>query len=439
VSRIGRILVVDDEVSARTTLADLLRGDGYDVEMAADAFKALGKYKAFAPQVVVTDLQMPGMDGVDLVRRIRAEPDPAAVIVMTAFGDVPTALEAVRAGAAEYLTKPFDFDEFLVVLQRVLAVQARPEARQPVRPGNLVGATPAMRRIVETIDQVAQARASVLVTGEAGTGKELVAGAIHQLSPRARRPFVKVNCGADVEIELLGIEHKHGRIEEADGGTLFLDEVTELPPAMQIKLLRVLQDNELERIGGSPPIRVDVRVIAATRRDLASEVAGGRFREDLFYRLRVIAIAMPPLRERASDIPALAKLFVHRYARANERDIDGIAPDALDALLSYPWPGNVRELENAIESAVVLTKGSTVDCRALPDTIHAEARTGVPPIPGSTMADLERYAIVETLKATGGSTSKAAEILGISKRTVQYRLHQYHEAQRSQKDVVKPK
>ncbi len=453
--------MVDDEVNARTALAELLRDEGYDVEMAADAFKALGKYESFSPHVVVTDLKMPGMDGIELVKKIRSGEDPAAVVVMTAFGAVQTAVDAMRAGAADYLTKPLDFGELLLVLDRVFETEhLRREARQlrarlgeRVAPNNIVGMAPPMQRVFEIVDQVAPSRATVLITGESGTGKELIANAIHQRSPRASGPFIKLHCAALaeslLESELFGHERgsftgamarKDGRFSLADGGTLFLDEIGEISPSIQVKLLRFLQEHEFERVGGTQTIRVDVRVIAATNRNLPEEVAKGRFREDLFYRLNVVALEMPPLRERASDIPALAKFFIDRYAKANDKAIDSISPAALETMIAYSWPGNVRELENAIERAVVLTSAPTIEPRALPSTVRPSASPaipGAPAIPGSTMAELERYAILETMKSTGGSTSKAAEMLGISTRTIQYRLHQYNEAPRSDLDVVR--
>jgi len=461
-SRAGRILVVDDEVNARTALAELLRDEGYEVEMAADAFKALGKFEAFSPHVVVTDLKMPGMDGVELVKKLRASDEAPAVVVMTAFGAVQTAVDAMRAGAADYLTKPLDFGELLLVLDRVFETEhLRREARQlrarvtdRTAPKNIVGMSPPMQRVFEVVDQVAPSRASVLITGESGTGKELIANAIHQRSPRANGPFIKLHCAALaeslLESELFGHEkgsftgamaRKDGRFSLADGGTLFLDEIGEISPAIQVKLLRFLQEHEFERVGGTQTIKVDVRVIAATNRNLPEEVAKGRFREDLYYRLNVVSLEMPPLRDRVSDIPALVKFFVDKYAKANDKVMDGIAPQTLETMMAYSWPGNVRELENAIERAVVLTTGSTIEPRALPSTVRptatATAIPGAPAIPGSTMAELERYAILETMKATGGSTSKAAEMLGISTRTIQYRLHQYNEAPRSDLDVVR--
>jgi DNA-binding NtrC family response regulator len=446
-------------VNARTALAELLRDEGYEVETAADAFKALGKYESFSPHVVVTDLKMPGMDGIELVKKIRATEDPAAVVVMTAFGAVASAVDAMRSGAAEYLTKPLNFDELLVVLDKVLEQQAlRREARQlrarvrdRVAPSNIIGNSPPMQRVFEVVDQVAPSRATVLITGESGTGKELVANAIHQRSPRVNGPFIKLHCAALaeslLESELFGHEkgsftgamaRKDGRFQLADGGTLFLDEIGEISPSIQVKLLRFLQEHEFERVGGNQTIRVDVRVIAATNRNLTEEVAKGRFREDLFYRLNVVSLEMPPLRDRRTDIPSLAKFFLDRYAKENAKSIEGFAPETLELLCAYDWPGNVRELENAIERAIVLTSGSQIESRSLPPNVRPRLTpAGMPVIPGATLADIERYAILETLKSTGGSTSKAAEILGISVRTIQYRLHQYNEAPRSEIDVVR--
>jgi two-component system NtrC family response regulator/two-component system response regulator HydG len=457
-ARAGRILVVDDEVNARTALAELLRDKGFDVEMAADAFKAIGKFESFAPQVVVTDLKMPGMDGIELIKKLRAEADPPAVVVMTAFGAVETAVDAMRAGAADYLSKPINLNELLVVLDRVLETeqlrretrQLRARVRDRVAPSNMIGVAPPMQRVFEVIDQVAPSKATVLITGESGTGKELIAAAIHEQSPRAKKPFVKLHCAALAETllesELFGHEkgsftgamaRKDGRFSIADGGTLFLDEIGEISPAIQVKLLRFLQEHEFERVGGTQTIKVDVRVIAATNKTLSEEVKAGRFREDLYYRLNVVTIDMPPLRDRKSDIPALAKFFLDRYAKDNGKPIESFAPQTLELLMSYDWPGNVRELENAIERAVVLTTGPAVEPRNLPPNVRPTMRpTGMPPIPGSTLAEIERYAILETLKATGGSTSKAADMLGISVRTIQYRLHDYNAAPRSDIAVV---
>jgi len=455
--RSGRILVVDDEANARSALAELLREEGLEVETAADAFKALGKLAAFTPHLVITDLKMPGMDGIELVKKLRAMDEPPAVIVMTAFGAVDSAVEALRSGAEDYLTKPLNFDELLVVVDKVLGNQAlrletaqlRRRMRDRVAPGNMVGSSPPMQRVFEIVDQVAPSRATVLITGESGTGKELVANAIHQRSPRAGGPFIKLHCAALaeslLESELFGHEkgsftgaasRKDGRFSLADGGTLFLDEIGEISPLLQVKLLRFLQEHEFERVGGTQTLHVDVRVIAATNRNLQDEVAQGRFREDLFYRLNVVNIETPPLRERRSDIPAIARFFLDRFAADNGKTIDAISRQALELMVSYDWPGNVRELENAVERAVVLATSGELEPRHLPSSVRPVAMTGMPLIPGATMAELERYAILETLKAAGGSTSKAADMLGISARTIQYRLHEYQAAPRSDVGVV---
>jgi DNA-binding NtrC family response regulator len=455
----GRILVVDDEVNARTALAELLRDEGYEVETAADAFKALGKLEAFSPDVVLSDLKMPGMDGIELVKKIQVMEDAPAVVVMTAFGAVQSAVDAMRAGAAEYLTKPLNFDELLVVLTRVLDHQRlRSEARrmrqrltERVARQNIVGASPPMQRVFEIIEQVAPSKATVLLTGESGTGKELVAAAIHERSSRAQGPFVKLHCAALaeslLESELFGHERgaftgavarRDGRFLMADGGTLFLDEIGEISPSLQVKLLRFLQEHEFERVGGDQTIRVDVRIIAATNRDLREEVARGRFREDLYYRLNVVNVELPPLRERKADVPSLARFFLDRFAKENGKTLDGFAPDTVELLLAHEWPGNVRELENAIERAVVMATGPIVEPRQLPPAVRpaVKSSSSLPPVPGSTLADLEKYAILETLSSVGGSTSKAADILGISVRTIQYRLHQYNAAPRSDVAVI---
>jgi DNA-binding NtrC family response regulator len=460
--RRGRVLVVDDEVNARTALTELLRDEGYEVEMAADAFKALGKLESFAPHIVVTDLKMPGMDGIELVKKLRSGDEPVAVVVMTAFGAVQTAVNAMRAGAADYLTKPLNFAELTVVIDRVLETEhlrretrnLRARIHDRVAPENIVGQSPLMQQVFEIVDQVAPSRATVLITGESGTGKELIANALHQRSPRAKGPFIKLHCAALaeslLESELFGHERgsftgalarKDGRFSLADGGTLFLDEIGEISPAIQVKLLRFLQEHEFERVGGTDTIKVDTRVIAATNRNLSEEIANGRFREDLYYRLNVVGLEMPSLRDRPSDIPALAEFFLAKYSKANDKTIEAFAPATLELLMAHNWPGNVRELENAIERAVVLTNGTIVEPRALPATVRPAsspaAISGAPQIPGATMEEVERYTILETMKVTGGSTSKAAEMLGISPRTIQYRLHQYNEAPRSDLPVVR--
>jgi len=306
---------------------------------------------------------------------------------------------------------------------------------------SIIGASPAMQKVFDVVLQVAPSRASVLITGESGTGKELIAAAIHEHSPRAGGPFVKLHCAAlaetILESELFGhergaftgaVSRRDGRFQQADGGTLFLDEIGEISPQTQVKLLRFLQEREFERVGGNQTIKVDVRIIAATNRDLLQHVKDGKFREDLYYRLNVVSMNVPPLRDRPSDIPLLAAHFLRKYSQANEKTIAGFSDEALERLARYAWPGNVRELENAVERAVVVARGEQISAADLAPTITGTNGHGdgdAPPIPGSTLAEIERYAILKTLEHTGGSTSRAADILGISTRKIQYRLHEY--------------
>ena len=443
-----RILIVDDEANARTALAELLREEGYVVETAADGFKALPKLEELEPDVVVTDLKMPGLTGLELMEKARARDPECVVIVMTAFAAVGSAVQAMKQGAADYLTKPVNLEELLLVLTRELerkrlraeAGRLRARLAERHRIKNLIGSSAAMQEVFAVVLQVAPSRASVLVTGESGTGKELIAAAIHEHSPRAKGPFVKLHCAALaeslLESELFGHERgaftgaigrREGRFEQANGGTLFLDEIGEISPTIQVKLLRFLQEHELERVGGNQTIKVDVRIVTATNRNLQERVKSGHFREDLYYRLNVVAIEMPPLRARESDVVLLATHFLEKLARENGRTIGGFTDEALALLAGYGWPGNVRELENAIERAVVVCKRDRIGVEDFAVAISsAEKRSdGMPKIPGATMEELERFAILKTLEHTGGSTSRAAELLKISPRTIQYRLQQY--------------
>jgi Nif-specific regulatory protein len=393
-------------------------------------------------------LKMPGLSGLELMAKVRERDPDAVVIVMTAFGAVESAVQAMRQGAADYLTKPVNLDELSLVLKRELerkrlrkeAGQLRERLSEKHRITNIIGSSAAMQQVFDAVLQVAPSRASVLINGESGTGKELIAAAIHEHSPRAKKPFVKLHCAALaeslLESELFGHEkgsftgavgRREGRFEQADGGTLFLDEIGDISPAIQVKLLRFLQEHEFERVGGNQTVKVDVRVITATNRNLLQRVKEGHFREDLYYRLNVVSIEMPPLRARPSDIPLLAAHFLEKFARENDKTIDGFSDDALQQLANYAWPGNVRELENAIERAVVVAKKPRIGIECFASAIAtAEKRPdGMPVIPGAKMEDLERYAILKTLEHTGGSTSRAAEMLGISPRTIQYRLQQY--------------
>jgi len=447
----SRILVVDDEANARTALAELLRDEGYAVDTAADGFKALPKLEDFAPDLLLTDLKMPGMDGIELGRRARERDPECAVVLMTAHGAVESAVVAMREGAADYLTKPLNFEELAMILERVLETRRlraeagllRARLAERHRLSNIIGTSAPMQAVYDTVRRVAPSRATVLITGESGTGKELIAAALHEHSTRNKGPFVKLHCAALAETllesELFGHERgaftgavarRDGRLQQADGGTLFLDEIGEISPSTQVKLLRFLQAHELERVGGNQTIKVDVRIVAATNRDLLARVGEGKFREDLYYRLNVVSIEMPPLRQRQSDIPLLARHFLDKFAAANEKPITGFSDEVLHRLMRHTWPGNVRELENAIERAVVIARGDVLRPEDLsPGAAPAASGGNAPAIPGSSLAEIERYAILKTLERTGGSTSKAAEVLGISTRKIQYRLHEYQEGE----------
>lgn len=452
----GRILIVDDESNARAALSEILREEGYETETAADGFKALGKLGSFAPDLILTDLKMPGLDGIGLLEEACGASPTTVVVVMTAFGTIDSAVEAIKKGAENYLTKPLDPATLVAVVERAMEkARLRAETallRERLRERNafehIVGEHPAMRELLNTVEQVAPSRSSVLIYGESGTGKELIAAALHKHSNRSAGPFVRLHCAALaeslLESELFGHERgaftgaigrREGRFKQADGGTLFLDEVSEIPLSTQVKLLRFLQEREFERVGGNETLKVDVRVIAATNVDLMEQVKRGAFREDLYYRLNVITLRIPPLRERKTDIPLLAHFFLRRYSEENGKSLRGFTDEALERLVNYPWPGNVRELEHAIERAVVLARGESVEAESLPAVVtHSGARAvhenGAVrvKIPGATIAELERIAILETLKAVAGSTSKAAKILGISPRKIQYKLHEYGRA-----------
>ena len=442
----GRILVVDDEANARAALSEILREEGYSTETAADGFKALGKLEEFAPDVVLTDLKMPGLDGIAFMEKAKSASPQTVFVVMTAFGTISSAVAAMKQGAENYLTKPLDFEALSAVVERAMdkakllqeTLALRERLRERNAFGHIVSEDPKMRAVLDLVAQVGPSKASVLIMGESGTGKELIAEAICAASPRNKAPFVRLHCAALaeslLESELFGHEkgaftgavaRREGRFKQADGGTLFLDEIGEIPQGTQVKLLRFLQEKTFERVGGNETLRVDVRLIAATNRDLKAEIKKGAFREDLYYRLNVITIDLPPLRSRRGDIGPLASFFLVRYAKENGRNIEGISDQALKILGKYDWPGNVRELENVVERAVVLCDSAHIEPRHLPPSMSPTERDAPPPIPGTTINDLERYAILKTLEACGGSTSKAATILGVSPRKIQYKLHEY--------------
>jgi DNA-binding NtrC family response regulator len=445
--RKGRVLVVDDEPNARSALVELLAEEGYEVESASDGKKALDLIPVFEPEVVLTDLKMPNLDGMGLLQRAKLISPHTAFVVMTAFGSIDTAVKAIKLGAENYLTKPVDIQALSALVGRAMqnallaaeTASLRRRLDERLTFDHIVGDHPSMQRLFKLMAQVARSRATILVHGETGTGKELIASAIHQHSPRSAGPFVRLNCASLaeslLESELFGhekgaftgaIARRQGRFEQADGGTLFLDEVSEISLPLQVKLLRFLQEREFERVGGNDTIRVDVRIVTATNRELGEQVKAGRFREDLFYRLNVVELEVPPLRTRRSDIPLLATHFMLEHTRANGFTPKVFTDAALKALLSYAWPGNVRELENAIERAVVLTTSDRIDVEHLPalaGSTHGES-IGLM-VPGLTLAELERAAILQALEAAGGSTMAAAEMLGISRRKIQYRLKEW--------------
>jgi two-component system, NtrC family, response regulator HydG len=443
----GSILVIDDDVDAASALARLLSSEGYRAAVAADGREGLARINESPPDLVITDLNMPLIDGMGVLASVRQQHPGLPVVMVTAMTDTDHAVAAMRAGAEDYVTKPVDFGALLVTVERAIErARVRAEAdelrrqmherdSQGVR--GMIGASPAMQKVYQLARNVAPSKATVLLTGESGTGKSEIARVIHSLSPRANRPFVALHCASIpetlLEAELFGHEkgsftgadrRRIGRFEQANGGTLLLDEIGEIPASMQVKLLRVLQEKTIERIGSNEPIPVDVRLVAATNKDLAEEVRQKRFREDLYYRLNVVQIEMPPLRLRSGDVLLLAEHFLRKFSFENHKPVDGFTDGARDKILHHKWPGNVRELENAIERAVILTQGTRIDASDLPVDGAPETSIAVR-IPGSSMAELEKYAILKTLEACGGSTAKTAEILGISIRTIQYRLHEY--------------
>jgi two-component system response regulator HydG len=449
------VLIVDDETSNLESLARIFEREGWRVALArsgADALDALRKERA---SVVVTDLMMPGMSGEALLRAVKTVAPETEVVLMTAYGTVETAVAAMKEGAYDFITKPLKRHTVVKSVRRALekaslvaenrALKARLAELAP-GVGGLVGDAPAFRAVLETLRQAAPTSATVLLVGESGTGKELAARLVHDLSPRAAGPFVPIHCAAIpeslLESELFGHEkgaftgasaRKEGRFERAHGGTLLLDEVAEMSPAVQVKLLRFLQDAVLERVGGTEPLRVDVRIVAATNKDLAAEVKAGRFREDLFYRLDVVPVRLPPLRERREDVLALASLFLRRVAEGLPKRVGGFTPAAAAALERYAWPGNVRELQHAVERAVILGHGELLDVADLPEAVRAAATNAEPAaalapgaaivIPlGTPMDEVERTVIRRTLEQTRGDKNLAAQILGIAARTIYRKL-----------------
>jgi len=441
------VLVADDELGVRESVGRALRREGFRVLPAEDGQAALDLLRRGGVDLLLADLRMPGLDGLELLRAAKLLSPQVEVIVLSGHGTVEEAVQAMKEGAYDFLTKPIERAQLTRTVRqalerRALVLENRSLQRrldELAGAGEIIGESPAIRQLLALVKQVAPASATVLIEGESGTGKELVARALHEGSPRRERPFIRVNCAALpetlLESELFGYERgaftgavarKEGRFELADGGTLLLDEVGDLSAATQAKLLRALQDGEFERLGGTKSLKADVRIVAATNQDLASLVKQQRFREDLYYRLNVITIRVPPLRERVEDIPVLAQHFLRLYAAKNHRTLDGFTEAALAQLLAYPWPGNVRELEHAVERAVILARGTLIDVADLPPAIsQTEAVTRVVSIPiGMPLDEVEQRLIEETLKLTKGNKELAAKLLGIASRTIYRKLRE---------------
>ncbi len=443
------ILVVDDDHAHRTMLKTLLSGWGYSVAAAGDGDEAVAQVHERPFDLILMDIRMAKVSGLAALAEIKAFNPAIPVVIMTAYASVETAKEALKKGAYDYLTKPLDFDELRLIMERAMEHRHLKEENRRLRESlgirfdlrSLIGRSRAMTALLETVAQVAPSEATVMITGESGTGKEMIAGAIHYNSLRRDGPFVKINCAAITETllesELFGHEkgsftgadrRKEGKFRQAEGGSIFLDEVSEMSLGMQVKLLRVLQERELTRVGGDEVIRVNVRVIAATNRNLLQDIAAGRFREDLYYRLNVVTLQLPPLRERREDIPLLAQHFLDHFTEINRKAIKGFTPQAMDRLLRYDWPGNVRELMNAVERGVVLSRSERLDETDLPLLAADEDSSGrmLMPLPGeASLGEMEKTTILKTLEAAEGNKSEAARRLGITRRTLHQKLKKW--------------
>lgn len=447
------ILVVDDDLAHRTMLRTLLSGWGYAITEADDGESAMEAVRHQPFDLILMDIRMIRVSGLEALAGIKGFNPAIPVVIMTAYASVETAVSALKKGAYDYLTKPLDFDELRLTLERAMDHSHLRKENRLLKESlgerfdrrNLIGRSAVMTRLIDTASQVAPSEATVLITGESGTGKEMVAGIVHYNSLRKDGAFIRFNCAAIAETllesELFGHEkgaftgadrRKEGKFRQADGGSLFLDEVSEMSVGMQVKLLRVLQERELTRVGGSEVLTVDVRLIAATNRDLLKEITAGRFREDLFYRLNVVTLHVPPLRERPEDIPLLSQAFLVRFAAKNRKTIKGFTPQAMDRLLRHPWPGNVRELMNSVERGVVLSRGEYLDeaelSLLLPGANPSPTETAAPPASsseGHSLEMVERETILKVLEAARGNKSEAARRLGITRRTLHQKLRKY--------------
>jgi two-component system response regulator HydG len=444
-----RILVVDDEQSHRIMLKAVLTKEGYDVSEADDGISAVKAIESESFDLILMDIRMTDMDGIEAMGQIKRMSPSIPIIMMTAYASIKTAVEALKSGAYDYLTKPLDIDELKILIRKALEHYRLQEENIFLKErladrfdfSKIIGKSRRMRELFENLSLIAPSDATILIYGESGTGKELVANAIHQNSPRAQKPFIKVSCAALpetlLESELFGHERgaftgalarKAGRFQLADGGTLFLDEVNVMSSTTQVKLLRVLQEREFEPLGSTKTIHVDIRLITATNKELEAEVREGRFREDLFYRLNVVPVHLPPLRERKEDIPLLAEHFFKLYQEKNRKSIKGFLPKTIDTLMRYDWPGNIRELENVIERAVLLCRNEYVSPKDLPSPFQGEQMGEQPLIsipPGMTLEKLEKEAIIQTLEENGGNRTQTAQVLGISRKTLQNKLKEY--------------
>ncbi|GMO50215.1 MAG: sigma-54 dependent transcriptional regulator [Termitinemataceae bacterium] len=443
-----KLLIVDDEKGIREGLAESLVSDGYIVETAKDGNEGWERFAKGDIDLVITDLRMPGLSGEELLKRIKTESPGVPVIVLTGHGTVKDAVLAMKNGAWDFLIKPIYIERLSILVGRALSNRKQRFVRENLEAQlerqnlnrTIIGQSEPLRRVFEVVERAAPTKASILVTGESGVGKELIADAIHKLSPRKDKPFVKVHCAAlaesILESELFGhekgaftgaVSRRHGKFELANEGTIFLDEIGEINQTIQVKLLRVLQEHEFERVGGESTINVDIRLVAATNKNLLEEIEKGKFREDLYYRLNVVSINVPPLRERQDDIPLLIKSFIQTFSQENGKPIEGIDDVARTKLFNYSWPGNIRELRNCIESAVVMCKGNTITEGDLPPTLRsANAAEGWIHIPlGTSLSHCEEIIIRETLAVNNGNKNKASEVLNIGRQTLYRKLAEY--------------
>ena len=443
-----RVLVVEDEAATRLGLTELVRTWGFTTESAADGEEALQKVSSFRPTIIISDLVMPRMGGLDLLRALKDEGTSLTIVILTAQGTVETAVEAIKEGAYDYLTKPIEPQRLKILLDKIVERQdtlrevkvLRRQLRDQGSFGSMIGNSAQMRKVYQVVEQAAPTSASVLIWGESGTGKELVAQTIHQISPRAKMPFVPINCAAIpetlLESEIFGHEkgaftgasdRREGCFELADRGTLFLDEIAEMTPATQVKLLRVLQERKFRRLGGRQEESVDVRVIAATNVNPSEAVKSGRLREDLYYRLNVFSIELPPLRQRKDDLPLLIQSFLAEFNTRNNKSVSALDPAAMRIMEEYGWPGNVREVRNVIERAVILSSGQFIETKHLPPLVSGSSdAAGTPTVslaPGTTVEEAERRLILMTLEHTRDNKTRAAEILGISLKTLHNKLN----------------